>query len=158
MNTRSNTLTGSAAMKNLSRLPGADASPPTLVNLQPVPRHPRRPGWSKSCTQELDAFPMLLLSMAALGEHPGRRDRKDEITTNQPKPVSPRAVSNKSAPAPLRNGKTNVAGGPDPVVQCSNLDFTPVHSQVTVRQHGVPKRASEPFGRDQAKGSNGCNQ
>ena len=145
-------------MKNLPRLPGALTNPSMLVNLQLAARNPRPAGWRKSCTHKLEADPPLRHSMAALGAHPGRRDRKDEMTPYEPEPVSPRAVRPNNALAFVRNEKSNVAGGPDPVVQCSNLDFTPVHSQVTVRIHGVPKRASEPFGRDQANGSNGCNQ
>ena len=145
-------------MNNLPRLPGAKTDPLSLVNLQPAARNPRPTGWRKSCTQKLEAYPLLRQSMAALGAHPGRRDRKDEMTRNEPEPVSPRAVPPNDALAFVRNEKSNVAGGPDPVVQFSNLDYTPIHSQVTVRKHGVPKRASEPFGRDQANGSNGCNQ
>ncbi len=78
-NSRSSTLTGRTAMKNVSRLPGAITNPSTIVNLQPALRNPCRPGWRKSCTQELEAFPLPLHSMAALGVQLGRRDFRDEL-------------------------------------------------------------------------------
>lgn len=147
-------------MNTVSRLPGATTNPSTIVNLQPARRTPRRPGWRKSCTQELEAFPVLLHTMAALGVQPGRRVCKDEITTNKLGPVSPRGVGRKNTFALVRNGITNVAGGSAPVVQCSNLDFTPhsFPSNCPINMAFLNGPVNPLAATDLAKGSNGCKQ